>query len=110
MTAKKRKPSGDYLAEWHIEFKKEIQETVKATIETTVNGKIKNIDQKLDDYITIDTQWKKEDKAWKDTAQPSVNLGLSTINWWNAMRWILLTGASLAGFILAIKTITGLFK
>jgi len=100
----------DEFLKLHRAVADELKETVKESIEKNVNGKIRNLDTKIDNYIVEDTQWKKDDKKWKDTAQPVVNLGMSTINFWNVMRWILLTGASLAGFILAIRTINGLFK
>lgn len=87
-----------------------LNETVKESIEKNVNGKIRNLDSKIDDYIKQDIRWKEEDKRWKDNAQPSVSLGSKVITFTDAMKWILLTGASIAGFIMAIRTIDGLFR
>lgn len=90
--------------------KKQVDESVAIAVPKHVNGHIKDLTQKVDGYIKEDIQWKQEDKKWKDSAQPSVNLGTKVINFTDVLKWILVTGASIAGFILAIKTINGLFK
>jgi hypothetical protein len=40
------------------QFNKNIQESIKLSIETTVNGKIRRLDEKIDDYIKSDEEWK----------------------------------------------------
>lgn len=102
--------SPEQFVEIMEEIKKQIKHTTETAVEVHVNGKVKALVKQVEEYIAKDEQWKKEDKTWKEGAQPVVNLGMNTINFWNVMRWILLTGASLAGFLLAIRTINGLFK
>ena len=54
---------------------KELQkviEALKTTVENTVNGKIKRLDEKLDAYIKTDIQW-------KETVQPVID-AYSTVN------------------------------
>ena len=92
------------------ETKKHLEETVSIAIEKNVNGKIRNLDTKVTDYIKEDVEWKKKDTEWKANAQPSVSLGSKVISFTDGLKYILATGVALAGFILAIKTITGLFK
>lgn len=89
---------------------KRIDDSTETAVKKHVNGHIKELSKKVDDYIEEDIKWKAEDKRWKDNAQPSVSLGSKVITFTDAMKWILLTGASIAGFIMAIKTIDGLFK
>lgn len=102
--------SPDDFLKLHRAVTDELKNTVKESIEQNVNGKIRNLDTKIDEYITKDILWKEQDKKWKESAQPSVSLGAKVITFTDAMKWILLTGASIAGFIMAIKTIDGLFK
>lgn len=45
-----------------------IQEAVGVAIEKHVNGKIRLMDAKLDEYI-------KDDLAWKEQAKPTIELG-----------------------------------
>jgi hypothetical protein len=40
------------------QFNKNIQDSVSKSIETTVNGKIKRLDEKIDNYIKSDNEWK----------------------------------------------------
>lgn len=40
------------------QFNKNIQESIKLSIETTVNGKIRRLDEKIDNYIKSDDEWK----------------------------------------------------
>lgn len=91
-------------------IKVEVNQGTEVAVKKHVNGHIKALTERVDTYIKEDTEWKKDDKEWKDKAQPSVNLGSKVITFTDAMKWILLTGASIAGFILAIQTINGLFK
>lgn len=82
-----------------------IKESVAIAIEKHVNGKIRNLDTKIDEYIKQDVEWKKDDKAWKDNAQPTINLGSGAINWWNFTKWIFTSAGIVAAFFLAIQAI-----
>lgn len=52
-----------------------IQDAVSIGIEKNVNGKIKALDAKIEQYINADLQWKQIDSSWKRTAQPAIDLG-----------------------------------
>jgi hypothetical protein len=51
----------------------QIKELIETTIQLKVNGKIDRMNQKLDDYIVVDNQWKSGDKEWKESAQPAID-------------------------------------
>lgn len=87
-------------------FEQSMKESVALAIEVNVNGKIRNIDKKIDDYIRLDTEWKKEDKQWKDTAQPTVDFGKNAIGFGKILK-ILAWGA---GVMLAIGGALKLIK
>lgn len=40
------------------EFNKNVQDSIRVSIESTVNGKIRTLTQKVDDYIKTDNEWK----------------------------------------------------
>lgn len=98
----------------HEELSTKIMEKVESSVESSVdkyvNGKINKLTEKVDNYIREDTTWKKEDQKWKETAQPSVNLGISAINLSKMIKWIVGIGIGLAGFIGAINVINTLFQ
>ncbi len=45
-----------------------ISKQIEISVKATVNGKIDNLNKKVDDYI-------KSDNEWKDRAQPTIELG-----------------------------------
>lgn len=57
-----------------IKEMKQLQEIIKETVKTTVNGKIDRIDSKLDAYIV------KDNERWA-TAQPAIDLVNNTKIW-----------------------------
>lgn len=66
------------------------------TVKSTVNGKIDAISSKLDSYI-------KEDNAWKETAEPVIQMGNTARGASRAMLW-------LATIILAIVGVWQMIK
>ncbi len=72
---------------------------VEPAIEKVVNGKIKALDKKIDDYINVDTLWKEKDSIWKQTAQPAVDLGNNTIGFGTVLKWLAATGLAVVAFI-----------
>ena len=74
---------------------KELQkviEALKSTVETTVNGKIKRLDEKMDMYI-------KNDEKWKDTVQPVID-AYSTVNKVGVfVTWFWKVGTPMVGII-----------
>lgn len=43
-----------------IQLTESIKNTIEVKIESKVNGSIRRLDEKLDNYITVDIEWKKE--------------------------------------------------
>jgi hypothetical protein len=72
----------DILAGFKADFKLDAEVVIENKIESTVNGKIRLLTSKLDDYIELDKAWKAEDMAWKDQAQPVVST-------YKNLRWLL---------------------
>ncbi len=87
----------------------QVDASTKEAVKIHVNGHIRDLTKRLDDYIVADTQWKKDDKEWKDGAQPAVTLGNKVITGSGIMKWILITGASFGSFLAAIKVMKELF-
>lgn len=71
----------------------QLEKSVKETIEKTVNGKINRLDQKLDEYI-------KHDLEWKETVQPVIDAYLVANKVGSFVQWI-------SKVILAIGVIVG---
>ena len=55
------------------EFTERLDNTLKIGIETHVNGKIRALTAKLEDYIAKDVEWKKEDMEWKESVNPTID-------------------------------------
>lgn len=91
-------------------LKEPIDASIDKSVNKYVNGKINKLSEKVDGYITEDIQWKKDDKAWKDNAQPTVTLGSRVITGSLIFKWILITGASIGGFLAAINVIKNFFN
>lgn len=83
-------------------------ESLKLGIEKYVNGKIRDLSKKIDEYIALDTAWKQEDRKWKDeqvayrkdkldpiveTSGHTLWLGRSLKGW---LAFVVLFGAALA--------------
>ncbi len=66
----------------------QLEKSVRETIEKTVNGKITRLDQKLEEYIQRDEQWKTEDNEWKKTVQPVVDAYLTANRIGDFVQWI----------------------
>lgn len=71
----------------------QLEKSVKETIEKTVNGKINRLDQKLDEYI-------KHDMEWKETVQPVIDAYTTVNKVGSFVQWI-------SKVILAIGVIVG---
>ena len=71
----------------------QLEKSVKETIEKTVNGKIANIDRKLDEYI-------QRDEDWKSTVQPVVDAYMTANRIGSFVQWI-------SKVILAVGVIVG---
>lgn len=71
----------------------QLEKSVKETIEKTVNGKINRLDQKLDEYI-------KHDLEWKETVQPVIDAYLVANKVGSFVQWM-------SKVILAIGVIVG---
>lgn len=67
---------------------KALDESVAKAVELNVNGKIRKIDEKLDNYIKADLEWKK-------TADPYIKIASNISGTWKFIIYI-------AGGILAI--------
>lgn len=71
-------------------LRKTIDDQLKAGIETHVNGKIRLLSQKMDEYI-------KDDAAWKETAKPTIELGNNIRGFGKVFVYLLGIGATLFG-------------
>lgn len=79
---------------------KEIQATIKETIQENVNGKIDIISRKLDTYI-------KEDNEWKVRAEPVILMGENVRGFGKVSLYVVGFVASVSG---AVILIINLFK
>lgn len=59
-------------SEQFVQFKKEMKDHIESVIQTKVNGKIDNMNRKLDSYI-------EKDEEWKGTAKPAIKLGTNML-------------------------------
>lgn len=73
-----------------------INHSTVATIETTVNGKIRRIDEKLSEYIHEDLKWKEE------KVEPLIDAHRTVKNIAVFLKW-------LAGTIVAVGVLSKLF-
>ena len=53
----------------------------------------------VDDYIAQDIQWKAVDKAWKETAQPTVDLGKDALGFGRIVKWIIIPALGLLAYL-----------
>lgn len=84
-----------------------INAQIASDIEFHINGKTREMLKKLDDYIIADTEWKKNDKEWKDRAMPSIESVESFKGFGTVGTGFLKTVLLIAGSTTAIW---GLFK
>lgn len=89
--------------EQFLQLKTIIDAQIETSTEKHVNGKIRALDKKIDDYIATDTAWKKEDERWKENAQPTVDLGQDALGFGRVFKWILGTGVAVWAFIKIFK-------
>lgn len=75
-----------------------INSSVKSSVEETVNGKIRRIDEKLDAYISSDIKWKEE------KVEPLIDAHKTIKNLAVFLKWlagvIAATGLIIKGFFL----------
>lgn len=64
-----------------ITIRQDIKDQVAESIEKNVNGKIRNMDKKIDDYI-------KADEEWKTSVTPPINIMRNAVVFTNTLLWI----------------------
>lgn len=89
MTDEQFKRLGDLIVE-------KIHGSVAVATEKYVNGKIRNLDKKIDDYIISDNEWKK-------AAQPTIELGNNIRGFGKVAVYLLGIGATLFAVIKGLK-------
>ncbi len=77
-------------------FNKTIKESIYASIETTVNGKIRKLDEKLEAYIVTDDEWKAR-------ASPIIEMGNNIKGFGKVLAYVIGTVAVLLGIIKGIR-------
>ena len=97
------KKIADQLAQFQVQLQSGIEKQIAESIEKNVNGKIRNLDKKIEDYIHEDIAWKEKDALWKQTAQPTVDLGTNAIGFWKVSKWISLVLVTIASTVAAVK-------
>ena len=75
---------------------------IEKAIDKHVNGKIKALDTKLDNYIIADMQWKKEDEQWKEDVKPQIQLVKDTQGFGKVSLYFLGFVSALGGCIILI--------
>ena len=80
-----------------------IEPAVEKSIEKYVNGKIRNMDKKLDDYIKDDNAYKVKDMEWKKLANPAVELGNNTRVFGKVGMYLVGVVGAIGGIFLMIK-------
>lgn len=97
-----------YLEVMKKQIEKSVAEAVPKAVDISVNGKVNGMRKELSDYITVDNQWKHEDRQWKDNAQPVINMGKDIQAGNRIISWIATFVASLGsiyGIYLLLKSI-----
>ena len=77
-----------------------ITEQIGVAVKITVNGKIDNLNKKVDDYI-------KSDNEWKERAQPTIELGTNVRGFGKVFAYLIGTVAAVGGLIALLE---GFFK
>lgn len=107
-----------------IQLEETLKFSVARQVEISVNGKIDRLNrvmeghmaddkltaQKLEKYILDDTTWKTLDKAWKEGAQSSIDLGKNVSGFGKVFAYILGTIAGISGLIYAIIKVVKLIR
>lgn len=79
---------------------KELVDTIRATIDERVNGKIDRMKTMLDAYI-------QQDEQWKHDAQPAIdNMKNLSTSWTIFLKFVLAVGG-IAGAIVGVKKLFG---
>ncbi|MCX6756346.1 MAG: hypothetical protein NTX85_03325 [Candidatus Nomurabacteria bacterium] len=76
----------------------QLQITISKQIEITVNGKIDNLNKKVDDYI-------KSDNEWKDRAQPTIELGTNVRGFGKVFAYLIGTAAAVGGLFALFESL-----
>lgn len=80
---------------------KKMDKAIELSVKTHVNGKIKSLDEKLDQYII-------KDNEWKELITPQIEAVKSVQNWGKVSLGLITVLSTIGGFILlTIKLFTG---
>lgn len=79
----------------------ELMQAINKQIEKSVNGGVREINKKLDDYILLDTQWKKDSQPALDNMKNLTGLGKTAFS-------LSLGVTAIIGAIFAVKKLFGL--
>jgi hypothetical protein len=75
---------------------------IEKAIDKHVNGKIRALDSKIDNYIALDLQWKKEDEQWKEDVKPQIQLVKDTQGFGRVTLGFLAFVTAIGGAILLV--------
>jgi hypothetical protein len=73
-----------------------ISRQVETAVKATVNGKIDDLNKKVDEYI-------KSDNEWKERAQPTIELGTNVRGFGKVFAYLIGTVAAIGGLILTFE-------
>ena len=78
-----------------------IEQTTKKSIENTVNGKIRKMDEKFESFYKENAQFVEDSIAWRKTLQPVVNAYSTAENAGMFVKW-------LGGIAVAVGALVGI--
>jgi len=73
-----------------------ISKQVETAVKATVNGKIDDLNKKVDEYI-------KSDNEWKERAQPTIELGTNVRGFGKVFAYLIGTVAAIGGLIVTFE-------
>ena len=73
-----------------------ISKQVETAVKVTVNGKIDDLNKKVDEYI-------KSDNEWKERAQPTIELGTNVRGFGKVFVYLIGTIAAVGGLVLTFE-------
>ncbi len=73
-----------------------ISKQVETAVKATVNGKIDDLNRKVDEYI-------KSDNEWKERAQPTIELGANVRGFGKVLAYLIGTVAAIGGLIFTFE-------
>lgn len=79
-----------------------LEESIAKSITYNVNGKIKAIDEKIDNYIEKDLEWKKLDEEWKEEIIPQIEAVKEFRGWGKVSVGLISFFAAIGGFVLLV--------